>query len=83
MRRRGLDGGGGGGVFSVRISPFQRYPQSKDILIISVWNAQGSRLIIILYIYLGAVKIYVEAVEALRKNERRDETEFTTKIEFF
>jgi hypothetical protein len=26
------------------------------------------------------VKIYVTAVEALRKKERRDETQFTTKI---
>jgi hypothetical protein len=26
------------------------------------------------------VKIYVAAVEALRKNERQDETQFTTKI---
>jgi hypothetical protein len=26
------------------------------------------------------VKIYVSAVEALRKNEREDETQFTTKI---
>ncbi len=32
-------------------------------------------------VHLGAVKLYVEAVEALRKKERRDETEFTTKIE--
>jgi hypothetical protein len=28
----------------------------------------------------GAVKIYVAAVEALRKRERQDETQFTTKI---
>jgi hypothetical protein len=26
------------------------------------------------------VKIYVAAVEALRKKERRDETQFTTKV---
>ncbi len=26
------------------------------------------------------MKIYVSAVEALRKNEREDETQFTTKI---
>jgi hypothetical protein len=29
---------------------------------------------------VGAVKIDVVAVEALRKKERQDETEFTTKI---
>jgi len=29
---------------------------------------------------VGAVKIYVAAVEALRKKERGDETQFTTKI---
>jgi hypothetical protein len=27
------------------------------------------------------MKIYVAAVEALRKNERQDETQFTTKID--
>jgi hypothetical protein len=41
---------------------------------------QGSRLIIVA-VQLGAVKIYVAAVEALRKKERHDETQFTTKIE--
>jgi hypothetical protein len=30
---------------------------------------------------VGAVKIYVAAVEALRKKERQDETQFTTKID--
>jgi hypothetical protein len=29
------------------------------------------------------VKIYVAAVEALRKKERQDETQFTTKIDGF
>jgi hypothetical protein len=34
------------------------------------------------FIQLGAVKIYVVAVEeALRKKERQDETQFTTKID--
>jgi len=32
-------------------------------------------------VQVGAVKIYVAAVEALRKNERQDETQFTTKID--
>jgi hypothetical protein len=51
-------------------------------------NAQGSRLIIIIVVVqLGAVKIYVTAVEVvLRKNlERRqdEETQFTAKIDGF
>jgi hypothetical protein len=45
----------------------------------SAFNAQGSRVIIVI-IQVGAVKIYVAAVEALRKKERVDETQFTTKI---
>jgi hypothetical protein len=36
----------------------------------SAFNAQGSRLIIAV-VQLGAVKIYVAGVEALRKKERR------------
>jgi hypothetical protein len=31
----------------------------------------------------SSVNIYVAAVEALRKKERQDETEFTTKIDGF
>jgi hypothetical protein len=31
-------------------------------------------------VQVGAVKIYVAAVEELRKKERQDETQFTTKI---
>jgi hypothetical protein len=30
---------------------------------------------------VGAVKIYVTAVEAIRKKERQDETQFTTKFD--
>jgi hypothetical protein len=30
---------------------------------------------------IEAVKVYVAAVEALRKKERQDETQFTTKID--
>jgi len=45
----------------------------------SAFNAQGSRLIIVV-VQVGAVKIYVAAVEALRKKERGDETQFITKI---
>jgi len=62
---------------------FHWYPQGKDILINlsmkcynSAFNARGSRLII-LVVQLGAVKIYVAAVEGPRKKERQDETQFT------
>jgi hypothetical protein len=40
---------------------------------------QGSRVILIV-VQFGALKIYVAAVEALRKKEGQDETQFTTKI---
>jgi hypothetical protein len=43
------------------------------------FNAQGSRVTIVL-VQVGAVKKYV-AVEALRKKERGDETQYTTKID--
>jgi hypothetical protein len=36
--------------------------------------------IIIIVVQVGAVKIYVAAVEALKEKERDDEIEFTTKI---
>jgi hypothetical protein len=40
----------------------------------SAFNAQGSRTIIV-FVHVGAVKIHVGAVEALRKKkERQDET---------
>jgi hypothetical protein len=45
----------------------------------SAFNAQGSRLILVV-VQVGAVKICVAAMEALRKKERQDETQFTTKI---
>jgi len=45
----------------------------------SAFNAQGSRVIIVV-VEVGAVKIYVVAVDSLRKKERGDETRFTTKI---
>jgi hypothetical protein len=48
----------------------------------SAFNAQGPRLIRVV-IQLGAVKIYAAAVEALRKKERQDETQFPTKIDGF
>jgi hypothetical protein len=37
------------------------------------FNAQGSRVIIVV-LQVGAMKIYVAALEALRKKERGDET---------
>ncbi len=65
---------------------FQWHPQSKEILLnlnMECWNlafnAQGSRVIIIAA-QVGAVKIYVAAVEALRKKQSRDEIQFTAKI---
>jgi hypothetical protein len=48
----------------------------------AAFNAQGSRLIIVV-VQLGAVRIYVAAVEALRRKERQDETQFTTKVDGF
>ncbi len=44
----------------------------------SAFNAQGSILIIVIA-QVGAVKIYVAAAEALRKKERRDETQLVEK----
>jgi len=43
------------------------------------FNAQGSRLIIVV-VQVRPVKIYVAAVEALKKKERHDETQFNIKI---
>jgi hypothetical protein len=48
----------------------------------SAFNAWDLRLIKVV-VQLGAVKTYVAAVEALRKKERQDETQFTTKIDGF
>jgi predicted oxidoreductase (fatty acid repression mutant protein) len=63
---------------------FQWYLQSKKILLNlvmkcqnSAFNAQGSRVIIVL-VQVKAVKIYVAPVEeTLKKKERQDETQFT------
>ncbi len=46
----------------------------------SAFTAQGSGVIIVV-LHVGTVKIYVAAVEVLRKKEIQDETEFTTKID--
>jgi len=63
-------------VFEPAFTPymlFQWYPQSKDILLslgMKCWNsasnAQGSRLIIVV-VQVRVMKIYVAAVEALRR----------------
>jgi len=45
----------------------------------SPFNAKGLRVIIVV-VQVGAVKIYVATVQALRKKESQDETQFTTKI---
>jgi len=74
-------------LFAVTPYPrFEWYPQSKEILLnlsMKCWNwafnAQGWRVIIIV-VQVGAVKTYVALVKALREKERRDETQFTTKI---
>jgi len=34
----------------------------------------------VVVVQVGTMKIYVAAVEALRKKERGDETQFTTKV---
>jgi hypothetical protein len=49
---------------------------------ISAFNAQGSRGIIV-DVHVGAVKIYVAAVEALRKKERQGETQEPSKLMIF
>jgi hypothetical protein len=36
--------------------------------------------VIVVVVQVGAMEIYVAAVEELRKKERQDETQFTTKI---
>jgi hypothetical protein len=36
--------------------------------------------VIVVVVQVGAMEIYVAAVEELRKKERRDETQFTTKM---
>jgi hypothetical protein len=46
---------------------------------ISAFNEEGSRGIIVA-VQVGAVKIYVTAVEALRKKEKQGETQETIKI---
>ncbi len=61
------------------LSPLSWYLQSKHILRnlsmkcwYSAFNAQGSRLIVVV-VQWGAVKIYVAALQALRKKDRQDQ----------
>jgi len=64
----------------------QGYPQSKEILLnlsMKCWNSEFNAQISwlnIVAVQLGAVKIYVAAVETLREKEREYETQCTTKI---
>ncbi len=46
----------------------------------STFNAQGSRVIIVVVQVGGVMKICGVAVEVLMKKERQDEIQFTTKI---
>jgi hypothetical protein len=70
------------------LSPlFSGYPQSKNFLLNlsmkcwnSAFNAQRFESNYSSCTGRSSVKIYVAAVEALRKRERGDETQFTTKI---
>jgi len=50
--------------------------------LISAFNAQGSRGIVVAG-QVGAVKIYVAAVEPLRKKERQGETQEPSKLMVF
>jgi len=52
-------------------------------LIISCASFETNSRLIIVIVQVGAVKIYVAAVEALRKKERQDESQSNTKIDGF
>jgi hypothetical protein len=68
-------------IFGPAFTPyplFEWYPQREKIWLNlnmkcwnSAFNAQGSRVIIVV-VQVGTVKIYIAAVEALRKKERQD-----------
>jgi hypothetical protein len=68
-------------------SLFAWYRQSKETLLNlnmkcwnSAFNAQGSRVIIVV-VQVRTVKIYVAAVEALKKKERQDEAKLPKLVE--
>jgi hypothetical protein len=48
----------------------------------STFNAQGLRLIIVV-VQVRAVKTYLAAMKVLKKNERQDGIQLTTKIDGF
>jgi hypothetical protein len=63
--------------------------QSKEIFIKSQYEMLKLSILctrfrlIIVVVQVGAVKIYVAGVEALKKKQRQDETQFITKIDGF
>jgi len=65
------------GLLSLPIPSFKGIRKSKEIYYILAFNAQGLRVIIIV-VQIGAMKIYVATMEAFKKNEMQDETQFTT-----
>jgi hypothetical protein len=66
----GPEAGGQGPLFRELPSP-RLLPYTEKPCLAQVWGGGGGE---------PAVKIYVAAVEALRKRERQDETQFTTKF---
>jgi hypothetical protein len=74
------------GQISPPVPCFIDIHKSKEILLHlsmkcgnSAFHAQGSRLITVI-VHVGEVKIYVTPLRAVRKKERQNETQFTTKI---
>jgi hypothetical protein len=66
--------------FSIKCTKFEsNYNNCIGRSRVSTFNAQGLRVIKVV-VHVGVVKIYVAKMEALRKNERHDEYQFTTKI---
>jgi hypothetical protein len=66
------------GIYICQVKNFFIIKSQYEMLKLT-FSAQGSRVIIVPSC-TGAVKLYVAALEAVRKNERQHETEFTTKI---
>jgi hypothetical protein len=67
------------GPASTPISSFSGIRKVRKFYSFSAFNAQGSRVILII-VQVRAVKKYVAVVEALRRKERQDETQFTSII---
>jgi hypothetical protein len=74
------------GLLSSPYPLFQWYPHSKEFFKnlsrkLSISYISRFESIFILVVQVGAVKMYVAAVEALKEKERRDKTQFfSTKI---